>query len=168
MNEKELKWKEELDCEYVFIGRVKWLAVFKDTVKVGVQKGLLSKSRGIVTGELMTNDISDIKFQPAGFGVGAFIMIKRGTTQSDLSDGKLINYPDGNSYGLTFKKNRNADAKKLYKFLMEIIKENSKANTVTSNSNSLDDLKKLSDLKDSGVITDKEFENKKKELLDRI
>jgi len=116
----------------------------------------------------LISDISDIKYQKSGFGAGAVILIKRGTNQSTIDDGKLFNYPNGNSYGLSFKKVSNDTAQEIYDYLMGKIKEGSKGNIKSDNSNVLDDLKKLSDLKDQGILTEEEFDAKKKDLLDKI
>ena len=168
MTEKELEWKQNLGCNFVLIGFSKWLAVFDDTVKVGVQKGIFSKSPGQITGELLISDISDIKYQEPGFGAGAFILVKRGTNQTTVDDGKLFNYPNGNSYGLSFQKKSLETSKEVYEHLMEKIKSASKENSKPNDTNALDDLKKLSELKDQGILSEEEFESKKKDLLDKI
>ena len=49
--------------------------------------------------------------------------------------------------------------------------ENSEKSNSSKNNNendNLDKLKKLSDLKDQGIITEEEFQNKKKDLLDKM
>lgn len=58
--------------------------------------------------------------------------------------------------------------KKMSPTKLSSLQQNKKPSAVTNNSDAAEQLKKLSDLKVSGVISDKEFEDKKKELLARM
>lgn len=53
-------------------------------------------------------------------------------------------------------------AEKVQQFILDEIKDNKKP---AGNSSSFDQLEKLAELKDKGIITEKEFEAKKKQLL---
>ena len=55
--------------------------------------------------------------------------------------------------------------KEIYKEISKLI-SNRQNKTINHSNDSLDDLKKLKDLLDSGVINNKEFEEKKKKILD--
>ena len=87
---------------------------------------------------------------------------------------RIFNFPlpaVGSSFKLTSKKNF---ANKIYMAFMYALNQEefvafSNKNAVNSNDNNItEQIEKLADLKAKGIITDEEFDTKKKELLSRI
>lgn len=69
---------------------------------------------------------------------------------------------------LSYKKEIIEVAKKAIMQLIESKNSNKKINNVGISLDITEQIKKLSDLKDSGILSDEEFSKKKKELLERI
>ena len=70
-------------------------------------------------------------------------------------------------YTVYFKKNERESFKELYEFLMKSKREKSNQSSDVS-SDIPEQIKKLSDLRDSGILTEEEFNSKKKDLLDKL
>lgn len=113
-------------------------------------------------------------------GIGVGVGVANSTSTQEVNSlGLSIYFKDGKSAGVNFLHNcsttmgssvyNNAlmQAKELLNICEIIIKENEKKEEAPSisQSSSLDELKKLKELLDEGIITQEEFDLKKKELL---
>ena len=69
-------------------------------------------------------------------------------------------------YCFYFKKNMLNDMTEIYNYIMDFKSKNNNPNTIQDDIPS--QIKKLSDLKDSGILTEEEFQSKKQELLKKM
>lgn len=79
--------------------------------------------------------------------------------------------PFGEAYAIVFPKSQKDEAQAYYKQLLELNKEarsQGKATSTVSQESALDRLKKLKELLDMGVLSEDEYEKKRKELLELI
>lgn len=116
-------------------------------------------------------DINAVEFKKPGLTNGYMKFILAGTIDSSATTGLFktsqSSMQDQNTVILrAFKKSVPKLSEDLYNFIMEnILKCRNSSNTVIQASSNLDELKKLSGLKNNGVISEKEFEDQKKKLL---
>lgn len=122
------------------------------------------------------SDIASIEFKKANFMSNGYIkFILKGTTTKQAKVGLLGTsmgtYQDENT--VTFRaiqKDIPGKSEELYHILRDRLEKSKFANTTPTvfvNQNSkMDELKKLAELKNEGVLTEEEFQNEKKKLLD--
>lgn len=112
-------------------------------LKVTIENEFLSWKFAMDKGSWPIKDITSITYETSG--LSAKFSVYLGGTLA-----KTINIPRGSK--------SETNVKEIDSFL----KENRPKEGTSSN---LDDLKKLSELKDSGIITEEEFQAKKKQIL---
>ena len=108
------------------------------------------------------NDVLGVQFKKANLTIG-YLQFE---TASSSMNSRSSNFWNENSF--TFEENINAEMEIVSQFVKNKIDEAKKqknAPIVTSAVSSADELKKFKDLLDSGIITQEEFDAKKKQLL---
>lgn len=114
-------------------------------------------------------DINAVEFKKPGLTNGYMKFILAGTIDSNATAGifrtSQNSMEDQNTVILrAFKKSIPKLSEDLYNLIMENISKNRNSNVAQKSSN-LNELKKLAELKNTGVINEKEFEDQKKKLL---
>ncbi len=142
------------------------LTVYEDRIKIqhkGVRNFLAMGINGDKTVYLL--DISAIQFKPAGDLSGNIQFSIIGSNESKT--GILAAASDENA--VMFTSAKNYDAEEIYKYLNNKLRElkNKRNSSIiqTAPLSSADELKKFKELLDIGVITQEEFDQKKKQLL---
>ena len=108
--------------------------------------------------DILLKQISSIQFKRAGFTTGYIQFAFLGGTESKKSSWDA--YQDENT--ITFKKSQQPAFEKM-KSMIEA--QMAKLETTESPGSSLNDLEKLDELKKKGIITEEEFNTKKKQIL---
>ena len=158
-NNKEENFKKELGCEYLLVERPVFMAFFPDRIETGscgfvgkMEVGSLEKQR------IYYDDVAQITLLWS-------IMFKVLQIEYKGKD-KVEDFP-------VTKKNKKI-AEEAINFVNEILdsiktnKENFKSSPVEEKTGIPEQIKKLSDLKDQGILTEEEFQSKKKDLLDKM
>jgi len=115
-------------------------------------------------------DINSVEFKKPGFTNGYIKFIVAGTIDRRATSSVLgsRNIEDPNTVILrAFKKSTPKLSEELYNLIMEKISEarTPKETVIMNSSSNLDELKKLAELKETGVINEEEFEQQKAKLL---
>lgn len=121
-------------------------------------------------------DLASVEFKKASFVSNGYIkLILKGTNDKpavvSLMGTNMSTFQDQNTVTFrAFDKSIPGKSEELYNLLSVKIKEyKDKANTIQINtvagSSKMDELKKLGELKDSGIITEEEFQIEKKKIL---
>jgi len=157
---------EEGVCYAVKGVRGRFLRVYEDKCIITVKPGL---------GSLITHNVTDgektiyfvdcvgVQFKEAGVLIG-YLQLE---TASALGNNRRDNFFAENSFTFDTTTISNEDMKTVVNFIKEKIDQLKKRqnNPTVSSISSADELKKYKDLFDAGVLTQEEFEQKKKELL---
>ena len=116
-------------------------------------------------------DIASVEFKKSGFSGGYIKFIVAGANETKVKNSAVIgsrqSFKDQNS--ITFKAFEKRD-QEVYDFIMKKMAEVKKGNggTIVQQSSNLDELKKLAELKKMGAISESEFEEQKKKLLNEL
>jgi len=135
------------------------ISVYEDKVVIS-RKGLHTVTLGKET-DVMISRVQGVSFREAGFSAG-YLRILLAGDKPDVAG------TDMNPHTIMFKKKNNEDMKKIKDTIYDLVNNALKSDvgtTVINQISSADELKKFKDLLDSGIITQEEFEAKKKELL---
>lgn len=146
--------------------RGRFLRVYDDKCVITVKPGF---------GSLITHNVTDgektiyfvdcvgVQFKEAGALIG-YLQLE---TASALGNNRRDNFFAENSFTFDITTISNEDMKTVVNFIKEKIDQLKKRqnNPNASSISSADELKKYKDLFDAGVLTQEEFEQKKKELL---
>tara|TARA_A100000164_G_C21588481_1_gene621810 strand:- start:53 stop:538 length:486 start_codon:yes stop_codon:yes gene_type:complete len=158
-NSKEENFKKELGCEYLLVDRPAFMAFFPDRIETG-GCGFVGKM-----------EVSSLERQRIDYENVAQItllwtfMFKILQIEYKGKD-KVEKFPLN-------KKNKKI-AEEAIEFVNQILdsiktnKENFKSSPVEEKTDIPEQIKKLSDLKDQGILTEEEFQSKKKDLLDKM
>lgn len=149
------------------------IELYKDRLVIK-RKGFMSKLTHGFKGskEIRLNRISSIQLKEAGMITSGYIQFSFSGGKEN-TDGLMDATKDENS--VVFTKKQQTDFKKIktaiYNQMDKLEKEKTDRlkESVQEESNSssdLDELEKLADLKDKGIITEEEFKKKKKQILD--
>ena len=150
LNSKIEKLKEGLGCEILLVTRPQYMAAFPDRVE-HQGCGMWGKLEPKGTPETIHyNEVSDVVISKVGFS--HFTIKKSGRDEDDMS--------------MVFEKKYNEVAVKLREYILDKAKASKSSGTSqVSGASVADELKKFSDLKDQGILSEEEFDAKKKELL---
>ncbi len=156
MNEKVLR---TLDGG---VGKI--LNVYEDRCTISIKKGAMSFMTGnFFNGEkeFLYANISSIQFKPAGALVNGFIQFEFPGAVSGKD-----NFGSENSFIYQRRSLPNEDVEPVVDFIRHKVKTSKQqATTVTNALSPAEELKKFKDLLDVGVISQEEFDTKKKQLL---
>ncbi len=142
------------------------LIVYEDRI-VLKHKGVLNVLAMGVHGDktIYFTDLTAVQFKRAGFTVGHLQFSLLGGNES--RGGVIAASSDENT--ITFVESKNYEAEKAHNYINNKIREtrngSQKSTTVVQQTSAADELKKFKELLDSGVITQEEFDAKKKQLL---
>lgn len=135
------------------------IEVYEDKVVI-TRKGLHAATLGKET-DVLTSRLQGVSFREAGFSAGYLRLLFAG----DKPD---VAGTDMNPHTVMFKKKSNDAMKAVKDKIYEMINNALKANnttTIVAATSSADELKKFKELLDSGIISQEEFDEKKKQLL---
>jgi hypothetical protein len=129
-------------------------------------------SQGGASGErrYFYKDIDSIEFKKPSFISNGYLKIMTaGTDETNAKVGLLgssmDSMKDQNTVILrAFSKKVGEEANKVYELVMQKVLD-AKQNKSTNGDSKMDELKKLGELKDSGILTDEEFQKEKENLL---
>jgi len=162
-----------------FKGQNGKIIVYDDYIELSKKtiSGFMSQGGSSGNRRYYYNDIDSIEYKsPSLIANGYLKVLSAGSNESNAKVGILASsmesMQDQNTIVIrAFTKATKKEADQLYELVMENIskskKEVSNANqvTITNTSSKMDELKKLSELKESGILNDEEFENEKQKLL---
>ena len=142
-----------------------YLAISRDTFAGFISQGGSSGER-----RYFYKDISSIEYKkPTFLANGYFKILVTGSIETNSKVGIFSStrssMQDQNNVVLrAFSKNIGDETDRIYSLVMQKLSE-SKKDKVTDNSSKMDELKKLGELKASGVLTEEEFQKEKEKLL---
>lgn len=143
------------------------LVISRKTFGGFMSQGGSSGERRYFYKDLMTVEYKKPTFVANGY----FKIIVQGTTETNAKVGlfgsSMKSAQDQNTVILrAFSKKVGIETDRIYDMIMQKISESKKEKPIQTNGNSkMDELKKLGDLKASGIITEEEFQIEKKKLL---
>ncbi|MBL7718457.1 MAG: SHOCT domain-containing protein [Flavipsychrobacter sp.] len=146
------------------------LVLSRDTIGGFISQGGYSGER-----KFFYQDISSFEYKkPNFFGNGYFKVIVPGTVETNAKVGllssSLESMRDQNTIVLrAFTAKVGDETERIYHLIMEKLTEAKKnqklVNTTSSSTSKMDELKKLGELKASGILTEDEFQKEKEKLL---
>ena len=157
MDTKEKALCEKLGAIVVLIGNAgKYLACFEKNCKVGMEKKLLQRGS---SSDFSYNNIRQVALVEGGMVMNGYIYLNVG---GDTPARVFINNPNAVLIG----KSRNTLANEIKSFIENNMNEQpSDSQNVVVELSGADELKKYAELKEQGIISQEEFDAKKKELL---
>ena len=158
VNSKEEDFKKTLGCEYILTNRPQYLAIYSDRVESGYC-GMFGKMKeGTVEQRINYDDVASVTI--------IFSLLGKQFTVDCKGNNK--------STWIVLNKKNKKIAEEALDYINEKL-DNLKSGKTSSETNQdkekLDipqQIKKLSDLKDQGILTEEEFQSKKKDLLDKM
>ena len=147
------------------------IKVFQDKIKIS------RKAKGLFGGipnekVILYKDISSINFVPVlkwrtVFGFIQFV-VKGGYNRQYTGNPREYSEIDSDEYAITFNSKENATFEELKNMIEDRLSSVPETSTtlIQNQSSNLDEIEKLANLRDKGIITQEEFEAKKKQLLD--
>lgn len=153
------------DCILEMKGASKTLQVFEDKVTLtpmaGLMGFLMEGFKGTKT--IPFSSITSIQLKEAGMLMSGYLQFSiQGGNESVKGIFDAIN--DENS--IVFKNDyQNENAQKIKAYIEEKILSSRKPQAVNSQSNIADELEKLANLKNMGILTQEEFDTAKKKIL---
>lgn len=138
------------------------LNVYEDKVVI-VRKGVISFMTHGLKGDktIFYSNITSVQFKKGGLQNGYIQFSVKGGKES--TGGLIAAEFDENS--LLIHRSMNDKAEQIVEFINKKLSEVNSGGTVVQALSSADELKKFKDLLDSGIITQEEFDAKKKQLL---
>lgn len=152
-----------MEKEYVFKSNAKAIVtVEKDIIRIK-RKGLLSFATQGLKGEksIPIRNITAIQIKKPGFTTGYIQFSQHGMMES--KGGVFDSVSDENT--IIFNKKDYEKALDLKKYIESVQDEQNNQSPLTSESSGADEILKFKELMESGVITEEEFEAKKKQIL---
>lgn len=144
-------------------GNVATMTVYEDRAVITGKKGIL----GFMTGrafdgskEFYFQDLTSVQYKEASLLINGFIQFEYPGSHSGQN-----NYNSENTFVIMKGKSNIEDCKKAYIYIKERIaffKQNKNSGGISQ----ADELKKFKELLDSGIITQEEFDEKKKKILE--
>ena len=173
----------------VFIGNTKQIKLFEESLKIGTTGDFFGKMRaasGTTTVDVFYNDIRSVVVQQpnaagallSGFGGGG-LKAQMANIANSLPYIRILlkgteNYsnqnfrPADDPYSVTFSADKKNEAEKIKLKIDELISKHRQSNNNSNVVNQIsvaDELEKFSNLLEKGIITQEEFDLKKKQLL---
>ena len=138
------------------------LKVYKDRIVI-THSGVLNFFAMGIKGDktIYYNDLTAVQFKKAGWTAGHIQFSLLGGRES--TGGVFAASSDENT--ITINSNENEIAEKIVSYIQERIKEARQPKVAVAANSAADEVLKLKNLLDMGVITQEEFDTKKKELL---
>ena len=138
------------------------LKVYEDRIVIS-HSGVLNFFAMGIKGDktIYYNDLTAVQFKKAGWTAGHIQFSLLGGRES--VGGVLAASSDENT--ITINLNENDTAEKMVAYIQEKIKEARQPKVATAATSSADEIMKLKNLLDMGIITQEEFDAKKKQLL---
>lgn len=147
------------------VGKV--LEVYEDRCALVSQKNAMSFLTGsILNGnkEFFYADLTSVQFKPATSFINGFVQLEYPGSHSGGQG--LNNFNSENSFAFQKAKLKNEEVEKAVNYIRESIsKAKSAASATVVQTSPAEELKKFKDLLDMGVISQEEFDAKKKQIL---
>jgi hypothetical protein len=155
------------DALYFFAGdEGRTLTVYEDRVSIKTKLSLLGSYSGSGEKTIYYEDCTGVQFKASTSGmVRGFLQIETSSMEKNEN-----NYYSENSFVWNIGKKStvtNEQMEQIRNFIQDKVRTNKKAQVTvtTSNVSSADELKKFKELLDAGIISQEEFDAKKKQLL---
>tara|TARA_B100001250_G_scaffold317655_1_gene280107 strand:+ start:3028 stop:3516 length:489 start_codon:yes stop_codon:yes gene_type:complete len=156
MNTSEQALCEKIGAVVVLKSLGKYIACFDDNCKIGTEKGLLQRES---SSDFSYKNIRQVALIESGMVVSGYIYLNVGGDTPSMVTAN-------NTNAVLLRKTSNDLANEIKVFIEKKMTEQpSDAQNVIQETSSADELKKYADLKEQGVITEEEFNAKKKDLL---
>lgn len=145
-------------------GVAKILKVYDDHCVLVAQKNFMSfMTQNLLNGDkdFYYSNLTSVQFKQASKWINGYIQFEYPGSHSSAND-----FNSENSFAFQLSKLDNETASKAVDFIKSKIREaKNPTQTVINATSAADELKKFKDLLDAGIITQDEFDAKKKELL---
>ena len=145
-------------------GVAKILKIYDDHCVLTAQKNFMSfMTQNLLNGdkEFYYSNLTSVQFKQASKFINGFIQFEYPGSHSSAND-----FNSENSFAFRLAKLDNETANKAVDFIKSKIRElKNPSQTVIATASTADELKKFKDLLDAGIITQEEFDAKKKDLL---
>ncbi len=131
-----------------------------------IKKKLSGLKRMLTSGdkEIFLDNIKNMNFKSANSMTWGFIQFETPQNTKKLSKGSLMSSPN-DDYSVNFSKKQQTEFDQL-KSEINGLRNGSKSQTIIQNPKSdADELEKLAGLKEKGILTQEEFDQKKKQIL---
>ena len=152
--------------EYIFKGSTagKVLLVLENEKLTIIRKGLLSFFNHGLKGQktIMFHSISGIQYKASGISAGYIQFIVMGSQEN--KGGLQAALKDENTVAFVGKK-YNKQAEEIKRYIENYNSNKNKESTIAQQIDKYDQLAKIKKLLDSGILTQEEFENEKKKIL---
>ncbi len=139
------------------------LLIFEDRIEL-TKKDVNTFFNNVTTKTIPINSLTSVQLKAPGAVLGGFLQFSIAGGIERKGAGSIDAVKDENSF--LIRKETYETAKKIKEYLDDkIANKNSGGTTVVQQTSAADELKKFKELLDSGVITQEEFDAKKKQLL---
>ncbi len=147
-------------------GRSGSVELFDNYLIVKKKMNILKRLTGSGEKEIFLDNIKNIKFNVAKSLVYGFIQFETAQNSKELGSNGLMNTPN-DDYTINFTKAQQSQFDKLKSEINRLRSgSSSKSETVSQNTSSdADELEKLANLLEKGILTQDEFNQKKKQIL---
>ena len=157
MNKKEQALAKKIGAKLVLKGLMnKYIACFDEKCIIGFEKALLQKE---ISSDFSYKNIRQVTLVPCGLSSGyIYLNVGGGDTPNIVSN--------NNPNAVVFRKKGDNMAKEIKSFLeLKMNEQSISSQNVVVELSGADELKKYAELKEQGIISQEEFDAKKKELL---
>ncbi len=157
-----------------FKGQNGIIIVYEDSIVISRKSfgGFISQGGSSGDRRYFYKDITTIEYKkPTLMGNGYYKIIVQGTTETNAKVGllgsSLQSAQDQNTVILrAFSKKVGEETDRIYQIIMQKLSDSKKEKeTIPSGSSKMDELKKLGELKASGILTEEEFQIEKDKIL---
>ena len=158
MNTKEKSLSEKFGAISVLIGNDgKYIACFDENCKIGTEKGFLQKES---SSDFSYKNLRQVALVEGGLISKGYIYLNVGGETPNVV------WPNDPNGVLLKGKSNNSLAKEIKSFIeKKMTEQSSGSQNVVVELSGADELKKYAELKEQGIISQEEFDAKKKELL---
>lgn len=131
-----------------------------------IKKKLGGLKRMLTTGdkEIFLDNIKNVNYKSANSMTWGFIQFETAQNTKELSKGSLMSSPN-DDYSVNFSKKQQPEFEKLKTEINELRSRNNSQTIIQNQFSEADELEKLADLKEKGILTQEEFDQKKKQIL---
>jgi len=149
------------------------LIVFEDFLEISRKSfgGFMSQGGSIGSRRYYYKDIASIEYKiPTIMANGYLKILASGTLEENAKVGilssSLDSMKDQNTVVFrSFSKKNSSEVDSLYKLIMSKLSQSKQVSSPGNNFNKIDELKKLGELKESGILTEEEFNIEKGKIL---
>ena len=139
------------------------------TISIERKGGLARMTVGKGSKQIPVSTVSGVQWKPAGMAVSGYIQFSiPGGNEAKSSFGSATSRAVNDENSVVFSKSQEKAFEPIRDAIQEVIAESQQlgqAPTAAATASVADELKKLADLRDAGVLTEEEFQEQKSRLL---